>query len=273
MRIDRGLYKYGRLQKARDSGYSGPRTSGPFAFEENIMPLLGRKPTVEDMERLYPVLAKAERALCLQTEIREYEQGDNSTALRLNNLGLRQLDSGDVQGAFRSLMDALDHDHDHDPGLALAHNNLGLLYLEIGDPSRAIDCLRHATDIQEDLDAAYGNMGLAYMELGYRQSQRASYQQHSYENLKKALDIDPGEPMHHNNLGILFLELGDPRTGLECFEKAVETAAARKQENPMYYQNRGIAHEASGNWESANLDFRRASSLADTQMEENMRSA
>ena len=41
----------------------------------------------------------------------------------------------------------------------------------------------------------------------------------------------------------------------------------------MYYQNRGIAHEASGNWESANLDFRRASSLADTQMEENMRSA
>jgi Tfp pilus assembly protein PilF len=269
MKIDRGLYKYGRLQKARDSRYPSPGTSGQFAYEKNIKSLLGRTPTVEDMERRYPLLAKAERALCLQTETREHETGDNSTALRLNNLGLRQLDSGDIQGAFRSLMDALDHDH----GLALAHNNLGLLYLEIGDPSKAIECLRRATHIQANLDVAHGNMGLAYMELGYRQSQRASYQQHSYENLKKALDIDPGEPMHHNNLGILFLELGDPRTGLECFEKAVEAAAARKQENPMYYQNRGIAHEASGDWESANLDFLQASSLADTQMEENMRSA
>ena len=266
MKTDRGLYKYGRLQKARDSRYSSPGTSEPFAYEKNILLLLARTPTVEDMERRYPVLAKAERALCLQTETREYETGDNSTALRLNNLGLRQLDSGDVQGAFRSLMDALDHDHD----LALAHNNLGLLYLEIGDPSRAIDCLRRATDRQKDMDIAHGNMGLAYMELGYRQAQRASYQQHSYEHLKTALDIDPGEPMHQNNLGILFLELGDPRTALACFKKAVEAAAARKQENPMYYQNRGIAHEASGDWESANLDFLQASSLADTQMEENM---
>ena len=273
MKIDRGLYKYGRLQKARDSGYPSPGTSGQFAYEKNIKSLLGRTPTVEDMERRYPVLAKAERALCLQTETREHETGGDSTALRLNNLGLRQLDSGDVQGAFRSLMDALDHDC----GLALAHNNLGLLYLEIGDPSRAIDCLSHATDIQENLDIAYGNMGLAYMELGY---QELGYQENwgssyglSYEHLKRALEIDPGEPMHHNNLGILFLELGDPRTGLECFEKAVEAAAARKQENPMYYQNRGIAHEASGDWESANLDFLQASSLADTQMEENMRSA
>ena len=266
MKIDRGLYKYGRLQKARDSRHPSPGTSRQFAYEENIKSLLGQTTTIEDMERRYPVLAKAERALCLQTEIREYETGDNSTALRLNNLGLRQLDSGDVQGAFRSLMDALDHDR----GLALTYNNLGLLYLEIGDPSKAIDHLSHATDIQENLDIAYGNMGLAYLELGYRQAQRASYQQHSYEHLKRALDIDPGEPMHHNNLGILFLELGDPQTALECFGKAVEAAAARKQENPMYYQNHGIAHEASGDWESANRDFLRASSLADRQMEENM---
>ena len=186
MKIDRGLYKYGRLQKARDSGYPSPGTSGPFAYEKNILLLLARTPTVEDMERRYPVLAKAERALCLQTETREHETGGDSTALRLNNLGLRQLDSGDVQGAFRSLMDALDHDC----GLALAHNNLGLLYLEIGDPSRAIDCLSHATDIQENLDIAYGNMGLAYMELGYQETWGSSYGL-SYEHLKRALEIDP----------------------------------------------------------------------------------
>ena len=266
MTIDRGFYKYGRLQKTGSHRHPVDSTSYPYAYDADITSLLGRTPTPEDRERLYPLLAKAGRALCLQTEPREYESDGNSTALRLNNLGLRQLDSGDIQGAFRSLMDALDHD----PSLALANNNLGLLYLEIGDPERAIDWLRKATREQEDLDIAYGNLGLAYLELAYREAYPGGHHQHSYENLKRALDIDPGEPMHHNNLGILFLELGDPRNALKCFQQAVETAEQRQRGIPMYYENRGIAFEAVGDRESAGRDFLLALRLAEEQMEANM---
>ena len=265
--IDRGFYKYGRLQKTGSNRHPGDSTSHPYASDvPPIMCLLERTPTPEDREKLYPLLAKAGRALCLQMEPREYETDGNSTALRLNNLGLRQLDSGDVQGAFRSLMDALDHD----PSLALANNNLGLLYLEIGDPERAIYWLRKATEEQEDLDIAYGNLGLAYLELGYRQACLGDYRQQSYKNLKRALDIDPGEPMHHNNLGILFLELGEPQAALECFKQAVKTANLRERGMPMYYENRGIAFEAVGDRENAKKDFLLALRLAEKQMEASM---
>jgi tetratricopeptide (TPR) repeat protein len=196
-------------------------------------------------------------------EPREYDSNSNSTALRLNNLGLRQLDSGDIQGAFRSLMDAIDHD----PSLALANNNLGLLYLEIGDPERAIDWLRKATKEQEDLDIAYGNLGLAYLELAYLQPYPGNRHHHCYENLRRARDIDPGEPMHHNNMGILFLELGDPQDALDCFQQAVATAQERDQVIPMYYENRGIAREAMGDRESAGKDFLLALSLGEAQLE------
>ena len=266
MTIDRGFYKYGRLQKTGSNRPPVASTSYPYEYYEDITSLLGRAPTPEDRERLYPLLAKAGRALCLQREPGEYESDSNSTALRLNNLGLRQLDSGDIQGAFRSLMDALDHD----PSLALANNNLGLLYLEIGDPERAIGWLRKATREQEDLDIAYGNLGLAYLELAYREAYPGSHHQHSYENLKRALDIDPGEPMHHNNLGILFLELGDPWDALKCFRQAVETAEQRERGIPMYYENRGVAFEAIGDRENAGRDFLLALHLAEEQMEASM---
>jgi tetratricopeptide (TPR) repeat protein len=263
MTIDRGFYKYGRLQKTRSHRRPVGSTTNQYPHDAHITDLLRSTPKPEDRERLYPLLAKASRALCLQIEPRDYDSNSNSTALTLNNLGLRQLDSGDIQGAFRSLMDAIDHD----PSLALANNNLGLLYLEIGDPERAIDWLRKATKEQEDLDIAYGNLGLAYLELAYLQPYPGNRHHHCYENLRRARDIDPGEPMHHNNMGILFLELGDPQDALDCFQQAVATAQERDQVIPMYYENRGIAREAMGDRESAGKDFLLALSLGEAQLE------
>ena len=264
MKIDRGFYKYGRLQKDTHNRPPGSRPGARPAYEEAFMDGVRPDMPPEDRERLYPVLARAERALCLQIEARGYEESD-STALRLNNLGLSQMNTGDLQEAFRSFRDAIDQD----PGLALPYNNIGLLYLEIGDPGRAIDYLQKATAIQEDLDIAHGNMGLAYLELGYEQSQEPHHYELSLERLMRALDIDSGEPMHHNNLGILLLELDRPQYARTCFERAIEAADERNQENPMYYRNRGIAHEAAGNHEDASQDFLTALRLTERQMEAN----
>ena len=112
-------------------------------------------------------------------------------------------------------------------------------------------------------------MGLAYLELAYEQSQEPHYYELSLERLMRAHKIDSGEPMHHNNLGILFLELDSPQDARTCFERAIEAAAERNQENPMYYRNRGIAHEAAGNHEDARRDFLQALRLTERQLEAN----
>lgn len=191
---DRSVYRYQRLTK--------PETHPPEDQDRKwltsysvIQELTGHPPAPGEREEIFQILAKAERLLYLQTEEREYQVNRNNPALRLNNLGVRQLQNGNFPAAFRSLMDAIDLDKT----LALAYNNLGLMYLEIGDLDQAIEHFDQAIGIQENLDIAHGNRGLALLESGRFRD--------SYDNLRRALDMAPGDPMHHNNLGLLCLEL------------------------------------------------------------------
>ena len=143
----------------------------------------------EEQEAILLKLAGAERGLGIieQTAQREYFVTGDNVALRLNDLGLRNLENGNLAKAFRNFKQAIDRD----PDLSLAHNNIGLLYLEIGEHQRAQQHFDRAIELDDELDVAYSNRGLLWIELGEYKN--------AYDDLEFAIDLDPEDPMHHNN--------------------------------------------------------------------------
>ena len=254
MHADRSLYNYRRFTKPETptSSTHEPEWLAPYSV---ITGIVGNAPAPTEGEEIFQALAKAERPLRLKTQEREYQEDSGNHALRLINLGVRQLQNGNFPAAFRSLMDAIDLDGT----LAPAHNNLGLMYLEIGDMGRAVQHFTQAISSQKAIDVAYGNRGLAFLEMGRFTE--------SCQDLSTALEMDPADPMHHNNMGLLCLELNSPDTALVCFDRAVELSVRLRVEAPVYYNNRGLAHELLGDTSHADRDFLMAARLAEQQLD------
>ena len=132
-------YTYHRTPKTRYGiGPTRPRERPEHQhphWDNDTLQLVRARPTREEDHQLIQKLAKAERGLRLidQDNLREYYTQADNIALRRNQLGVRNLHSGNVVKAFRNFKEALRRD----PTLALAHNNIGLLYLEIGEHDRA----------------------------------------------------------------------------------------------------------------------------------------
>ena len=251
---DRSTYKYRRLTLPQHwPGHNSGSESLTFdpAFSALTKPPLDQATSAT----IFQALAKAERPLYLQVQLQEHPAETGNAALHLNNLGVKQLQDGDFAAAFRSLLDAIDQDD----APALPYNNIGLMYLEIGDLERAIQHFNTAILIREDLDLAYGNRGLALLELGNYPA--------SYQDLTTAWSLNPRHPMHHNNLGLLCLELNHPRQALQYFDQAIRLAEVMHLEDPIYYNNRGIAHDLIGEPAQANTDFLKAAQLASHRLE------
>ena len=61
---------------------------------------------------------------------------------------------------------------------------------------------------------AHNNLGLVFKELGENQKAKSCYE--------KAIQINPNYVAAHNNLGIVFNELGKRLKAISCYEKAIE---------------------------------------------------
>lgn len=106
------------------------------------------------------------------------------------NLGrLKQLEN-DHPGAivlYKSMIDM-------QPDIALAWNNLGVAYREIGQKNDALESFRTAVRCAPEMAEAWNNLGVAQDELD--QAENAVY---SY---RKAIEIQPDYVSPHMNLGI-----------------------------------------------------------------------
>ena len=224
----------------------------------------GRTPEPPNIDRLIkqndtgtlPNTLRTERAIRLQQiDERYYTVPDTPEPTRLalmwNNLGLKQLENGDLPRAFRNLQQAIQYN----PALPMPHNNLGILYLELGDLQQARHHLDIAIDLQPSMDTPYGNLGLAWMEAGHYELARWYLQQ--------AHHLAPNDPFHHNNLGIFYLETGNLENALYHLTMAVEL----DDSNPIHYSNRGMIYDAIGEPALANLDYGYAVQLAEAQFQ------
>ena len=256
----RDQYNYRRLPKA----VSVPRAvqpdqrsfTGTLTPVEDIGTLLRKPLTPVQKETILLRTARAARAPryieLTERELTERAYGVEADplAIRRNNLGMKYLEH-DLTRAFRNFLDAVEIDD----GFALAHNNLGMVLLEIGELQTAIGHLSRAIALDEGLDVAYGNRGLALLEL--------SRFDEAFHDFQAALALDPDDGMHHNNAGILFLDLEEPEAALRYFNEAIRLAPAE----PMPYLNRGLALREMGEFQSARRDFRRATEIEEEQFE------
>jgi len=101
-----------------------------------------------------------------------------------------------------------------DPNHTVAHNNLGLIFHELGDCQKAMDSYKKATAINPNFSAAHNNFGLVLEKLKKHQKAINSY--------KKATQIDPYYSLAHYNLGNVLKKIGKFQEAKNSFEKAIE---------------------------------------------------
>ena len=245
-------YNYRRISKALRVGHKPESCVRTFvshaASDADTAQMVRKSLTRAQRERILLRTARAERALYVEPFDRIYETQADAIAVRRNKLGLNYLEH-DLAKAFRNFLEAVALDEN----FALAHNNLGLVFLEIGDLFNAIEHLNKAIELDDNLDVAYSNRGLAHLERGDFEA--------AYDDFGKALELDRYDPMHYNNAGVLFLDLEVPAKACDYFNAAIEL----DPNNPLPYKNRGLAYREMGDDQQARADFIKATALEEEQ--------
>jgi len=107
-----------------------------------------------------------------------------------------------------------------------AHNNLGIVYKELGEFQKAVDCHQKAIQIQPEDAYAHYNLGLVFKELGELQKAVDCYQ--------KVIQIQPDRVEDaHISLGLVFKELGELQKAISCYQKAIDS----KKNYALAYNN------------------------------------
>lgn len=238
-------YNYRRAAKsARNIARILNSATAPESPDADTLEMLRKQWNQDERETILLCTAPAERIIRMRPYERNCPTEADPTAVLRNNLGVKYLDH-DFAKAIRNFQAAVRSD----PGFALAHNNLGLTAIEIGDTTRAIKLLKYAVTLDPNLDIAHGNFGFAYLEQGLFAF--------AYESFAMARRLDPDEPMHFNNQGILYLAIKAPQIALERFNRAIQLDPG----NPMYYANRAIAWQELSEYQYADTDFQEAAAI------------
>jgi tetratricopeptide (TPR) repeat protein len=169
------------------------------------------------------------------------------------------------------------------PQAWLAHNNLGTVLVEQGDPEQAIEHFTRAVEVKPDYSMAYFNRGTSYLALGRVDEalqdfgraieidatnaeayvnralllQRRGQGDAALEDYRKALEIAPWSHAAHNNLGTLHQERGEQDLALAEYDAALEL----KDDYVQAFANRGNLHLDRGEFHAALADLDRAVQL------------
>jgi len=147
----------------------------------------------------------------------------------------RQEDAPSLQKAAKKYEAALPHwraAEDRD-GEGAASNNLGGIYVRIGEFSKAVACfertlalIRDLPDKKNGVAATLINMGLAYNNLGEKLKSLACYNEAL--QILRAIDDDYGEAATLSNLALLYRSLGEMQKALAHYFQALPLTRALK---------------------------------------------
>lgn len=132
-----------------------------------------------------------------------------------------------------------------------AYLELGVAYLQQGEPRSALQALRKAEQRRPDDARVHNALGLTYQRLDFPARARDAFQ--------RALDNDANDPQVHNNYGAFLANQGDLAAAREQFRKALN--------NPVYstpetaYYNLGWIARRQGRPEQAEEHLRTALEL------------
>ncbi len=138
----------------------------------------------------------------------------DATAAELSAQGVRQRLRGEYADAQRSLVRAIELEHD----CAEAHHNLGLVYLDQGHAEDAVDCLHLAIHFSPRLAPAYASLGAALLALRRYEAAEAACRQ--------ALALEPASAVTWLHLGNVLKARGELAPATAAYRAALERDAA-----------------------------------------------
>lgn len=104
------------------------------------------------------------------------------------------------------------------PGFPGAPLNLGDLYLRAGKLREAVDLFLEAISVRPDFAAAYNRLGVAYA--------RQRLGNEAIAALRRASELERGNPWHPYTIGLIELDLGYLGRALRSFEAAIRLDAS-----------------------------------------------
>jgi tetratricopeptide (TPR) repeat protein len=167
---------------------------------------------------------------------------DPNHSQTLNNLGVIFLGLGENQKAKECFEKAIKNN----PNDVSAHNNLGNIFKGLRENQKAKECYEKAIEINPNYAIAHYNLGIVFKKLREHQKAKECYE--------KAIGIDPNYVNAHNNLGVIFKDLGQYQKAKGCFEKAIEI-------DPNYsdaHYNLGVIFKELGEHQKAKDCFEKA---------------
>lgn len=129
----------------------------------------------------------------------------------------KAMQTGDPQVAANALREVLAQDPENVPALL----NLGVLYHQAGQHSKAIEQFQRVTELQPTEPRAYLNLAAAEDALGHLNAAEAA--------LLKALELAPGQAGVHHNLGVLYLKRQQYGHAMAEFELELAINPASKE--------------------------------------------
>jgi len=137
-------------------------------------------------------------------------------ARRLLNHGANLLEQGKAQEAIPHLERAYRLDAESVPVLI----NLGGAYVMAGRHKEAISLLEAACALESHNAMIWINLGAAY--LGNPVLATPEQQVQAIAAFQKALDLSPGAPNVHYNLGLIFVDRGETDLASAAFRRAIQ---------------------------------------------------
>jgi tetratricopeptide (TPR) repeat protein len=123
--------------------------------------------------------------------------------------------------------------------------NLGMHYLEKGDPDKAIGEFLNSFKVRETA-GAHSGLGIAYFNKGDRGK--------AIEHFQKAVALEPETAAHHSNLARVYEAEKNYERAVASLKRAVELEPVQ----PIYLNNLGSVYEKMGELARAEGEFRRA---------------
>jgi tetratricopeptide (TPR) repeat protein len=136
---------------------------------------------------------------------------------RLLNRGAHLLEEGQAKEAISYLERANELSPDNVPVLI----DLGGAYVMAGRHRNAVPILERARDIEPDNAMIWINLGAAY--LGNPVIATEEQQMRAIGAFEKALELSPGAPNVHYNLGLIFVDRGETELAVAAFRQALQT--------------------------------------------------
>ena len=134
-----------------------------------------------------------------------------------------------------------------DPNNRKSLNNLGALYVSLGDSEKAKIYYKKAIIVDPLYAEAHNNLGLIFA--------RSQDFQKAKSFFKKAIEINPKYCNALTNLGVVLVDLKEHQNAESCFEKAIES----DRNNPTaYFCLANLIKEKDGQFEKAKKYFEKA---------------